>query len=227
MTDLNEREMRSYWDAKITSWASSSYEEAPRGPVQKFMANLRRSVHARAVIAIEVLKPHLAGKTVLDLGCGNGHFAAGCLEAGAARVIGMDIAPQAVELAKELAKRNNIADRTEFYVGNVTDGSFPEADFTTGFGLVDWLEPEECRAMLDALRGRKVLFSYSEADGTFDEWVHYFYLVKRLEWFGGGVRAYHHKREEILSRFRDGGFGEMQVVVRKEMRFGRLVHNLG
>lgn len=226
MQDVNEKEMRSYWDNKITDWASSSYEETPRGPVQSFMAKLRRSVHARAVIALEILKPHIEGKTVLDLGCGNGHFLKGCLELGAARVIGTDIAPQAVELAKQLAEKNGYADRSTFEVANVGDGKFPEADFTTGFGLIDWLEEDECMAMLNGLKGRKVCFSFSEADGSFDEWIHYFYLIKRLEWFGGGVRAYHHKRDEILRRFRETGFGEMQVEVRKEMRFGRLVHNI-
>lgn len=223
---LPPQNMKKYWDQKISWWADSSYEEQPRGIVDSVMAKMRRSVHARAVIALELMRPHLAGKTVLDIGCGNGHFLRGCLELGAARVIGIDIAPQAVELGRQLAKQNGYGDRSEFLVGRAGDGSFPDSDFVTGFGLIDWLRRGECMTMLKALKGRRVVFSYSEQDGSLDEWVHHFYLVERLRLFGGGVRAYHHPREEILARFREAGHRGVRVVARREMRFGRLVHNL-
>jgi SAM-dependent methyltransferase len=219
------KEMRSYWDDKITWWADSSYEEKPRGAVQRFMARLRRSVHARAVISLELLRPIIAGKTVLDVGCGNGHFLKGCLEAGAARAIGIDIAPQAVDLAAELARRNGYADRSEFHVGRAKD-PLPPSDIVTGFGLIDWLSREECMAFFRQLKGRKFVFSFSEMDGSFDEWVHYFYLIERLRYFGGGVRAFHHPRSVILNRLAKAGITDVEVVVRREMRFGRLVHNL-
>lgn len=219
------KEMRSYWDDKITWWADSSYEEKPRGPVEKFMAHLRRSVHARAVISLEMLRPHLPGKTVIDVGCGNGHFLKGCLEAGAAHVIGIDIAPQAVEMAKDLARRNGYTDRSEFLVGRAKD-KLPAGDFVTGFGLIDWLSREECMTFFRQLPDRKFIFSFSEMDGSFDEWVHYFYLIERLRYFGGGVRAFHHPRSVILNRLAKAGVRNPRVEVRKEMRFGRLVHNL-
>lgn len=220
--------MRQYWDEKITWWASSSYEERPRGTLDRFMAKLRRSVHARAVIALEILQPHLKDRTVLDVGCGNGHFLNGCLEAGARHVIGVDIAPAAVDEARRISERNRTADRTTWLVGRAGDGNLPEADIVTGFGLIDWLGRDECLEFFRFLKGKRFVFSYSEMDGSFDEWVHYFYLIKRLEWFGKGVRAYHHPRETILGRLRRAGIkDDVEVVVRSEMRFGRLVHNLG
>lgn len=217
--------MSRYWDDKISQWAASSYEEQPRGPVQRFMAHLRRSVHARAVIALDILSPHLEGKTVLDVGCGNGHFLKGCLDRGAARVHGIDISPEAVGLARELAARHGYADRSEFTTGRA-GGALPPSDFVVGLGLIDWLRRGECMTMLRAIKGRKFLFSYSEQDGSFDEWIHHFYLVERLRWFGRGVRVYHHPRKVILERFDEAGLGPLTVVERKEMRFGRLIHNL-
>lgn len=222
----NTQDMRQYWDEKIDWWAASSYEEEPRGLVDRFMARLRRSVHARAVIALELLRDHLPGATVLDIGCGNGHFLHGCIQAGAARGIGLDIAPQAVELARRNAEQHGIAGQVEFHVGTAGQGQFPEADIVTGFGLVDWLERDECMRLFRAVRGRKFVFSYSEMDNSFDEWVHYFYLVERLRLLGGGVRARHHPRRTILNRLRRAGVGPVDVVARREMRFGRLVHNL-
>lgn len=221
------KQMRAHWDEKITWWAASAYEEQPRGLLDSVMARLRRSVHARAVIALELLGRQLEGKVVLDVGCGNGHFLDGCLRQGARHVIGMDISPAAVELAREIAGRNGNADRSTFVVGKAGDGNLPEADIVTGFGLIDWLDAEECLRFFASLRGRKFMFSYSEMDGSFDELVHYVYLVQRLRWFGMGVRAYHHPRSVILNRLKKSGAGPAEVVSRKEMRFGRLVHNLG
>lgn len=218
--------MKSYWDEKITWWASSSYEERPRGPIERWMARLRRSVHARAVIALDLLRPHLHGRTVVDIGCGNGHFAKGCIELGAAHVTGIDISPQAVDLARRLAAENGIADRTTFLVGKAGDGNLPDSDFVTGFGLIDWLGRQDCLALFRAVRGRQFVFSYSEMDRSSDEWIHYFYLVERLRLFGNGVRAYHHPRRVIFNRLHQTGHRNVQLVCRREMRFGRLIHNL-
>jgi hypothetical protein len=76
------------------------------------------------------------------------------------------------------------------------------------------------------VKGRRIVFSYSEMDGSFDEWVHYFYLIQRLRWFGGGVRAYHHPRRTILNRLAKAEIRDVEIVTRREMRFGRLLHNL-
>jgi predicted RNA methylase len=223
---MSDVKMAAHWNEKITWWADSSYEEKPRGPLERWMAKLRRSVHARAVIALDLLRPHLAGKVLVDVGCGNGHFAKECVAAGAKHVYGIDIAPQAVELAKQLAHKNGVGPQTTFLVGKAGDPTLPEADFVTGFGLIDWLTEEECLTFFRKLSDRRFVFSFSEADGSFDEWVHYFYLIKRLEWFGDGVLAHHHKRAEILGRLKTAGIQGANVVSDHSMRFGRLVHNL-
>jgi SAM-dependent methyltransferase len=225
--DHRKAVMRDYWGSEIGHWARTSYERSHvSGLVSKFMAHLRSSVEARAITAGKILAPHVKGKTLLDLGCGHGGFALSMLEAGATRVIGWDIAPQAIELANEQVKKLGVGDRAEFKVALVEDANFPETDFVTGLGLLDWMPPHEIKTMLGRLSGRKAMFSYSELDGSFDEIVHRIWLCKRLEWFGGGVRAYHHPRELILRWFRDAGFGRMTIVAKPEARFGRLIHNL-
>ncbi|HMX61971.1 MAG TPA: methyltransferase domain-containing protein [Candidatus Sumerlaeota bacterium] len=225
MTRSNAEGMKSYWDEKIDWWAESSYEEKPRGPLERWMASLRRSVHARAVIALELLEPFIKDKVVLDVGCGNGHFAKCCAELGAKHVIGTDISPTAVEIARKLAKANGVGDRTTFEVARAGE-PLPPSDVVTGFGLVDWLEREECLRFFRNIKDRTFMFSYSDQDGSFDEIIHHFYLVERLRLFGGGVRAYHHPRATIEGRLRKCNITNFEIVSRKEMRFGRLVHNL-
>jgi ribosomal protein L11 methyltransferase len=53
----------------------------------------------------------LAGKTVIDYGCGSGVLAIAALKLGAARAIGVDNDPQALIATHDNATRNDVADR--------------------------------------------------------------------------------------------------------------------
>jgi len=59
------------------------------------------------------------GDTVIDVGCGSGVLSFVAARLGAERVIGCDLSPAAVEVAKENARRLGLEDRTEFRVGNL------------------------------------------------------------------------------------------------------------
>ncbi|MFZ3198800.1 MAG: methyltransferase domain-containing protein, partial [Bacillus mycoides] len=58
--------------------------------------------------AIKSLILCLKGKSVLDLGCGDGHFSKYCIENGAKNVIGVDISKNMIERAKKLNQDDNI-----------------------------------------------------------------------------------------------------------------------
>lgn len=58
----------------------------------------------------------LAGKTVVDFGCGSGILGIAALKLGAARVIGIDIDPQAIQASRDNAMRNGVADQIELYL---------------------------------------------------------------------------------------------------------------
>ncbi|WGY48476.1 50S ribosomal protein L11 methyltransferase [Vibrio sp. ABG19] len=58
----------------------------------------------------------LAGKTVIDFGCGSGILAIAAIKLGAARVIGIDIDPQALLASKDNAERNGVADQIEVFL---------------------------------------------------------------------------------------------------------------
>lgn len=53
----------------------------------------------------------LAGRTVIDYGCGSGILAIAALKLGAAHAIGVDIDPQALTVSRENAARNGVHDR--------------------------------------------------------------------------------------------------------------------
>lgn len=58
----------------------------------------------------------LAGKTVLDFGCGSGVLAIAALLLGAQRAVAVDIDPQALLATRDNAALNGVADRLECYL---------------------------------------------------------------------------------------------------------------
>lgn len=56
----------------------------------------------------------VAGKTVIDFGCGLGHESVELAQVGAKRVIGLDIVYRYLESAENLASRNGVSDICEF-----------------------------------------------------------------------------------------------------------------
>lgn len=56
----------------------------------------------------------LDGKTVIDFGCGEGHECVELARRGARKVIGVDIRPEFLDRARDLAWQNGVADVCEF-----------------------------------------------------------------------------------------------------------------
>lgn len=69
---------------------------------------------------------HLAGATVVDVGCGSGILSVAAARFGAARVLGVDIDPIAVEATVANAQRNHVARRVRAREGSLptTGGPF-------------------------------------------------------------------------------------------------------
>lgn len=77
--------------------------------------------HATTRMCLEMLEEtHLEGKSVLDLGCGSGILSVAAKRLGAARVVGVDIDPIAVEVARENAIRNDV--HYETTTGDLLEG---------------------------------------------------------------------------------------------------------
>jgi len=70
--------------------------------------------HPTTALCLEWLDAlDLAGKTVLDYGCGSGVLAIAALKLGAVRVVGVDNDPQALSASRDNAERNGVAAQLE------------------------------------------------------------------------------------------------------------------
>jgi ribosomal protein L11 methyltransferase len=73
--------------------------------------------HPTTALCLEWLDAKdLAGKTVIDYGCGSGVLAIAALKLGAARVIGVDNDEQALTASRDNAQRNGVSDKFDLYL---------------------------------------------------------------------------------------------------------------
>jgi ribosomal protein L11 methyltransferase len=70
----------------------------------------------------------MKGRRVIDVGTGSGVLAITAARLGAAFVLAIDVDSDAVENARENAVRNDVSDRVEIHVGNVSPAILPAAD---------------------------------------------------------------------------------------------------
>jgi ribosomal protein L11 methyltransferase len=100
-------------------WVVPSWHEAPdqNGLILELDPGLAFGTgsHPTTRLCMEWLEAHPApGKSVLDYGCGSGILAMVAKKLGADDVAGVDIDPQAIESARDNARRNNCS--IDFYV---------------------------------------------------------------------------------------------------------------
>jgi SAM-dependent methyltransferase len=75
-----------------------------------------------------ISKKGLAGKTILDIGCGTGFFALETLRRGASYCMGVDLSSAAIQEANQFAQESGFQDRARFEVGNGVSAQPPFSD---------------------------------------------------------------------------------------------------
>ncbi|WP_281704904.1 50S ribosomal protein L11 methyltransferase [Aeromonas taiwanensis] len=102
-------------------WICPSWRDVPNPEAVNVMLDpglaFGTGTHPTTALCLQWLDGlDLAGKTVVDFGCGSGILGIAALKLGAARVIGIDIDPQAIQASRDNAMRNGVADQIELYL---------------------------------------------------------------------------------------------------------------
>ena len=85
--------------------------------------------HETTSMCVELLQTFsVAGKTVLDVGCGSGILGIAAAKLGATACVLTDLDPIAVTSAKHNAEKNAVSDRVSVYETNLTDGAAYKSD---------------------------------------------------------------------------------------------------
>lgn len=102
-------------------WICPSWRDVPDPDAVNVMLDpglaFGTGTHPTTALCLEWLDSlDLSGKTVIDFGCGSGILAIAAIKLGAAKVIGIDIDPQALLASKDNAARNGVEDQIEVYL---------------------------------------------------------------------------------------------------------------
>lgn len=126
----------------------------------------RGVVQKRLELNVENLQP-LAGKKILDVGCGSGRFCIAFAQNGAEKVTGIDFAKGMIDIAGKLAAQAGVDDKCSFITGG-----FPEAvpateapfDACTANGFFDYVEePVPLITRMRELTSGKLIMSFPKA----------------------------------------------------------------
>lgn len=102
-------------------WICPSWREIPEPDAINVMLDpglaFGTGTHATTALCLEWLESiDLTGKTVIDFGCGSGILAIAAIKLGAAKVVGIDIDPQAITASKDNATRNGVAEQLTLFL---------------------------------------------------------------------------------------------------------------
>jgi len=162
----------------------------------------------------------VAGKTVIDFGCGTGHEMIEAVQHGAGRAIGIDVRRKVLDLAVREARRAGVSDRCAF--ATHTDEKADVIFAIDGFEHYD--DPEQIlRIMRDLIRpGGRVFITFGPpwlhplGGHLFSvfPWAHLIFTEKAL------IRWRSDFKSDGATRFREVEGGLNQMTVR---RFARLL----
>jgi len=102
-------------------WVCPSWREIPDPTAVNVMLDpglaFGTGTHPTTALCMEWLDAQQLGDSlVVDFGCGSGILGIAALKLGAARVVGIDIDPQAIEASTANAERNGVAGQIELYL---------------------------------------------------------------------------------------------------------------
>jgi len=139
-----------------------------RGPLVRRLINhwFRKSCLKCYRKTLETCEP-ITGKSVMDVGCGPGHYAVALAQKGARKILGIDISPAMIARAREHARSAGVGNRCEFVVADfATYQPTQTFDFAVAQGILDYLpRPDEMVDKILAVTKNKAFFSFPRDRG--------------------------------------------------------------
>lgn len=129
---------RKYWEGTVGNF-DSIYSHGKSGFQNWLDAKFRWDMYARFDYTIKHSEP-IAGKTILDVGCGTGRYAFEFLKRGARHVLGIDIAENMLAVCRQRAEAEGVSDRCTFVQSDLLQFK-PDTrfDVSIGIGLFDYI----------------------------------------------------------------------------------------
>jgi len=138
------------------------YDDTGKGPIARFIdTRLRKEMRIRFENTFEALQP-MAGRSLLDAGCGGGRYAIPAAKAGASRILGLDFSEPMLALARQKAASAGVSKVCHFENGDVLTHPIPEKsfDYAIAIGFFDYqADPGAALRALARATRQRVFFS--------------------------------------------------------------------
>ena len=141
------------------------------------------------------------GKAICDIGCGSGRFIAEFAKNGATRVVGVDVAPNMLKLARDLVDSRGVGQVCEFVHADVIDWKPAETfDTTIAIGFWDYIaDPTERLQLI-----RK--FTRGQFLSAWPRYWTWRMPVRKVRLKVAGCPVYFFKRNQVLQLLENTGF---------------------
>jgi 2-polyprenyl-3-methyl-5-hydroxy-6-metoxy-1,4-benzoquinol methylase len=149
---------RDYWNREVGDF-HSIYSHQKSNFAAYLDRVFRKDMYERFVFTMDNSQP-IAGKNFLDVGCGSGVYSLEFARQGAASVTGLDIAENMLEVCRQNAEREGLAERCQFIHSDLLAyQSASSFDVSIGIGLFDYIsEPlPVLKKMREVTEGRAIL----------------------------------------------------------------------
>jgi 2-polyprenyl-3-methyl-5-hydroxy-6-metoxy-1,4-benzoquinol methylase len=201
-----------YWKDFAVRWEESSYDRRMDGLslVERVATRQREHILARRQTALRFLAPRIAGRRVLEIGCGGGALALDLARHGAAHVTGIDISPDVIQIATAKARDAGLSGTVEFLAGSIETlpaDRIGTVDVLTGLGILEYLNPETTARLIASVRPTALFLSFDERRLTTKTALHFVY--RRLKRF-----PYYRKygAQELQALLRTAGVPQSSIV---------------
>lgn len=203
MSDASMDAVRRYFEKE-----SRSFDAIYSGQANPFMCLVnrifRRGMYNRYRRTMEVCD-QVAGKRILDVGCGSGRFAIPLALAGA-EVIGIDFAGSMLDIAARLAEDNDVSDRCHFIGADFLEHDFGyKFDIVLAMGFFDYTE--DTRPFLGKMRQLVT----DEMIATFPRLWTFRTPLRKLRLSLSGCPVYFYTRSQVMSFFQQTGFNQTEI----------------
>ncbi len=183
---------------------NSAFDGQGRNPLHRLINVLfrRKTFERRMAIVRGFLEAHgIAGKTVLDLGCGSGQVSLLAARMGA-RVTGIDVVEDMVATARRNAEAAGVAESTQFRVGDVHGADVEPTDVTLIVSVLEYYSDIDA-VLTRACRNTRELLVLVDTRGPW--WRR---ALRRLLARMKGFRIYYRAPEEFTAVATRAGFVE-------------------
>ena len=167
-----------FWEEKILKWEEGRYflKRGDKHSLLESSANfLSNSLRFRMKMAMDLLRPHIEGKRVVELGCGSGLLTKLIIDAKVQSYLGIDITESAINLARQRSQINGIKAKASFQIGSINSLPLPPADIYFSLGLLDWLTDDQLSFLFTNTMKADFLHSFSEKRISLSQSLHRFY----------------------------------------------------